>query len=219
VHTRVAKLAKREDLHGSGPVRYRIDGPPEAPTGAIIAIDYTEAPVPNHYYVADYFQVFDQDPQILFVFGKTDFPETGRLRNKLEIYFPSYFFVKQLWISSRAFHEALRRFTVDRGYSPVPAGTIPGTTEKVQTLHSNNVLMVQSGGECMMDFFYLSPRDFYLKTQKKQNVDLEALVRVIISHTLLLGFLDACEPIAQALATKYESDENAGQAVESGGAS
>jgi len=197
-------------------VRYRIEGPPGAPTSAIISIDYTDAPIPSHYYVADCFDVVNQEPLILFVFGKTNFPDVEHLRSKLEIYFPSFFFAKQLWDSSRVFHEGLRKFVKDQGYSPTAPRAMPETVDKVQTLQSNNVLMVQSGGECMMDFFYMSPRDFYLRAQKQLNVDLEALVRVIIPPTLLLGLLDACAPIAQTLAGKYESDkiESSNEALE-----
>ncbi len=197
------KLAKRTDFVGTGPVRYRLEGPPEAPTSASIAVDYSEAPVPEHYYVADYFEVANLDPQVLFIFGKLNHPRQDQLRNKLEIYFPAIFFVQQLWKSSREFHQTLRTFVQQHGYKRADAGALAGTTEKVQTQHSNNVLIALSGGECMMDFFYLSPRDVTINIRKRQNIHLEALVRVISPPTVLLGFLDACEPIADALVPKF----------------
>lgn len=198
-----AKLVRREQLAGSGPVRYRIEPRAGGLTSAMLAIDYSEAGVPPHYYVADYYEVANLDPRILFTFGKLDFPSDSRLRNKLEIDFPALLFVGQLWRSRAEFHKTLRVIVDQLGYKPVPPGTLSERVDKVQTLHSNNALMIQSGGECMIDFYYLSPRDMALKAPKAEPVQLEPLVRVITSENLLLGFLDACEPIAESLKTKY----------------
>ncbi len=203
-----AKLTKHEEFTGTGPVRYRLEGPADGPTGATISIDYTEAPVPEHFYVADYFRVINLEPQVLFVFGKWEDPEKcQKLRNKLEIYFPAVFFVKQLWKSSREFHQTLRSFVEQYGYAAGAPGALTEGADKVQTIHSNNVLMVLSSGEAMMDFFYLSPREMYFKPRKKRNIELEPLVRVIIAPTLLLGFLDGCQPIAESLRAKFPAEE------------
>ncbi|MHB8526658.1 MAG: hypothetical protein ACYDD2_10945 [Candidatus Acidiferrales bacterium] len=210
-----AKLAKPDNLRGSGPVHYRVDGPSDAPLAIAISIDYSDAPIPDHYYLADYFEVVDQDPQMLFLFGKRDYPKRSELRNKIEVYFPSPFFIKQLWRGSREFHANLRKSIELTGYKSDQPQGISSATEKVQTLQANNVLIVQSGTECLMDFYYLSPRDLYVKVRKKQDLDLQPLVRVIMTHTLLLGFLDACEPIANALILKYPDREDANEIVES----
>jgi hypothetical protein len=83
---------------------------------------------------------------VLFVFGKLNSPKGNELRNKLEIYFPALYFVKQLWKSSRDFHRALAEFVDKNGYVGARPGSIAETPDKVQTLQSNNVLMVLSGG-------------------------------------------------------------------------
>jgi len=49
----VSKLARPHEVIGSGTIRYRYIGPHEAPTGLVLAVDYTDAPVPQHYYVSD----------------------------------------------------------------------------------------------------------------------------------------------------------------------
>ena len=51
-----AKLSKTEFV-GSGPVRYRIVELPDDKSVVAIQIDYTDAPVPKHYYLADYFRI------------------------------------------------------------------------------------------------------------------------------------------------------------------
>ena len=52
-----AKLVRRDQFLGSGPVRYKIETGSDGRISAKLAIDYAEAPVPLHYYVADYFEV------------------------------------------------------------------------------------------------------------------------------------------------------------------
>lgn len=182
---------------------------------AKLMVDYADAPVPEHYYVADYFEVVNLDPQVLFIFGKLTYPGQNVLRNKLEIYFPALVFITQFWHSRREFHKTLRAFVSQAGYEPVRPGNFSGAVEKVQTIHSNNALMILAGGECMLDFFYISPRDLALKTPKGQNITLEPLVRVIASPNLILGFLDACEPIAELLQPKFGEQEEAHEIVES----
>lgn len=198
-----AKIVRRDEFQGTGPVRYKIQSGPHGVQHAFLTIDYADAPVPAHYYVADYYEVANLDPRILITFGKLNHPRNDTLRNKLEIDFPAMTFVTQFWKSREDFQKLLRTFVEMFKYKPIPPGKIDSQIEKVQTLHSNNAMMVLSGGECMIDFFYLSPRDMTLKTAKSENLSLEPLVRVIVSPDLLLGFLDACQPIADELAPKY----------------
>jgi hypothetical protein len=210
-----AKLVRRDQFLGSGPVRYKIETGSDGRISAKLAIDYAEAPVPLHYYVADYFEVANLDPRVLFVFGKLNYPDRTRLRNKLEIDFPALLFIAQFWKSRAQFQETLRAFNRQLGYEPVRSGNISEAVDKVQTIHSNNALMILSGGECMIDFFYLSPRDLSLKAPKGHDIALEPLVRVITAPDLLLGFLDACEPIAESLMRKFGGDEGEDEALES----
>jgi hypothetical protein len=197
------KLVRRDQFAGSGPIRYKIESGKDGVQTAMLAIDYADAPVPPHYYVADYFEVANLDPKILFTFGKLNYPNDKQLRNKLEIDFPALLFIAQLWASRSEFHKNLRTYVKQFGYEPVKPGNLSDPVEKVQTIHSNNALMIQSGGECMIDFFYVSPRDMALKAPKNERISLEPLVRVITAENFLLGFLDACEPIAESLLPKY----------------
>lgn len=210
-----AKLARRDQFAGTGAVRYQIETVKGGFMHAKLAIDYSDAQVPSHYYVADYFEVANLEPQVLFIFGKLNYPSQDQLRNKLEIDFPALLFVEQLWKSRFEFHKTLRAFVNQLGYQPAKPGNITGTVDKVQTIHSNNALMILAGGECMIDFFYMSPRDLSLRAPKGESVSLEPLVRVIASPNLLLGFLDACEPIAESLMHKFGGKEEEHEALES----
>lgn len=209
----MTKLAKSSDFLGTGPVQYQLEGPIESPTNIQLKVDYTDAPVPRDYYVADYFYVEDHDPNVLFVFGKLDGSNgTVKLRTRLEIHFPALFFVNQLLASSKKFHESVRAYAQRFQYEATKAGEKNVSAEKTQTLHSNNVLMCLSGGDSVMDFYYISPRDMYFKPRNNRNIELEPLARVIIDPPTLLGFLDECSKIAGPLISKFAETSKLGEA-------
>ncbi len=207
------QLAKADRYNRSGPVRYVVQEAKHGkPSVVSLGIAYDEAPVPSSYYVADYYQVVPLDLEVLLIFGKLDHPNVEKLRNKIEVYFPAELFVRQLWKSSREFQKTLEAY-VEKGHSQaVGPGAISPQTDKVQTLHSNNVLMVLSAGHCIMDFFYISAKDLWLKPPKNEAIGIEALVRVITSGALVLGFLRECDKIAGGLIEKLGielEDDNA----------
>ena len=191
---------------GKGPVRYIVhrSGQPNS-SEVSISVDYTEVPVPQLYYVADFFEVHDLGTSVLLVFGKRDGPQTSRLRTKLEVYFPINLFVAQLWASSRVFHKSLQEELAQQDLaSPSLPSIGDDGAEKVQTIQANNVLIARTGWEAVLDFYILSAREIALKTRKKKPVALEPLARInFISLTLLLEFLNECDRVAEPLATKF----------------
>lgn len=207
-----SKLAKHSDFIGNGPVQYQLNGPIDAPTGVQVRIDYADAPIPRDYYVADYFFVENRDPDVLFVFGKL--AAKGNLRTRLEIVFPAGFFINQLLASSREFHAKLREYVDKLAYHAQQPGDHSLEADKEQTLVSNNVLMVLSAGDSLMDFYYISPRDMYYKPRNRRDIELEPLARVLLNPPMLLGFLDECERISPPLKRKFTELENE-QKVES----
>lgn len=190
-------------MNRQGPVRYVVHETPEGQPGMLtLGVAYDEAPVPEHYYVADYYQVIVSDFSVLLIFGKLDHPQVDRLRNKVEIYFPVENFVRQLWNSSRQFQTSLEKYVTDNKAEPVKASKVPAQTDKVQTFQSNNALMVQATGDCIIDFFYISPKDLWLKPIKSEPIGMEALVRVMVTASVMLGFLHECDKAAQELIDK-----------------
>ena len=209
----MAKTLAERDFIGKGPVRYRLDSPTRGQnksTGITLEIDYSELPVPNHYYVADFFCVRNLQSSVLLVFGKLDnLGKNNRLRTKLEVYFPSDMFVRQLWNSSRIFHEALRNDVEKLGFAiPEPGSLELSTPDKVQTIQANNVLMARSGLETVLDFYTLSPKEIAFKTRKRKPVNLEPLARIIfVGLPVLLGFLNECDSVASALAVHFPVEQ------------
>ena len=147
----------------------------------------------------------------MLIFGKLDHPNVERLRNKIEVYFPAEIFVRQLWKSSRDFQKVLEEYVEKSHAQAVGPGVVSAQTDKVQTLHSNNVLMVLNAGHCIMDFFYISAKDLWVKPLKNEAIGIEALVRVITSGAVVLGFLRECDRIAgelvERLGIKLEADD------------
>jgi len=202
------KPIKKSDIIGSGPVQYMIG----KPGGALsLKVDYSEAPVPPHYYVADYFYVKLVGFRVLIVFGKFD--EAGKeLRNKLEIYIPVTSFLRQMHVSSREFHQTLREAATKFQFQPIGAGSLDVGLDKnqgkVQSIQSNNVLMAFVDMDCMLDFFYLSPRELHFNPPKRKDIELQALIRVMIDPPTMLGLLNECEIIAKELEAKLPKGQD-----------
>jgi len=185
----------------SGPVKYVVRGPADQPTGLMLSIDYEDAPVPDRYYVADWYDVSERDLDVVLSFGSLD--RGNKLRSKIEIIFPCFNFVNQLWRSSKEFHVNLHKFLTELKLQPVAHKDAELSTDKLQTLISNNVLMVWTGTECLLDFFYISPKDLWSKPKRGERLELEAVVRVLVSPTLLDGFLGVCDDTAAHVSERF----------------
>ena len=203
----MSKLAKAQQIVGDWPIRYKTVGSKENPA-LMMQIDYEQAPVPAHYYTADYFQLEPLETQVLIIFGKLDHPQKDRLRNKIEIYFPADAFVQQLWKSSRDFEKSLAGFIDKAKTQIVGPSSFPPVTDKVQTLQSNNVLMVLSTNQTMMDFFYISVKDLWLRPQRNQPIGMEALVRVMCEPPMLMGFLQEASKIVDRYKGRFGIEES-----------
>jgi hypothetical protein len=199
----LAKLTKTDEWITSGAVRYRpLASSSGLGIGIEIGLDYAKAPVPDHFYFADYVSVDEDASQVMFTFGKLDKPHTDRLRSKVEIYFNPVMFVKQYWVQTRELHSLLAKHLDEQGLKPLQRFPLL-EAPKVQTFQSNNVSMIMSEGESIIDFFYLSPKDIFYKPQKGEKIDIEALVRIILSPSLLLLLLVESQPLAEKLLPKY----------------
>ena len=199
----MAKLVKADHWNTSGAISYRLLGS----AGIEIGMDYSKAPVPNHFYFADYLSVDEDSSQVMFTFGKLDKPLTGVLRSKVEVYFNPVLFIKQFWTSTRDMHKLVRELGKVRGFQNMPHSELL-PAPKVQTFQANQISMLMTEGECIADFFYLSPKDIFYNPQKNEKLDLEALIRIILSPPLVLSLLDQSEPIAEKLLPLY-GDKNA----------
>jgi len=196
------QLARTAEWVTSGAVRYRPIASTGVFTGVEIGLDYAKAPVPSHFYFADYLSVDEDSSQVMFTFGKLDKPRTDRLRSKVEVYFNPVMFVKQYWNQTREMQSQLEKYVQEHGLKPVePIPLLEAP--KVQTFQANNVSILMTEGESMMDFLYLSPKDLFSKPQKGEKIDVEALVRILLSPSLLLLMFTQSQPLAEKLLPRY----------------
>lgn len=183
-------------LVGTGPVQLKILQVATDRMLVEMGVDYEKAAVPDRAYYADYCDVQKARTGFSLTFGKLA-PGTLRLRTKIEISFPAQMFARQLWGSSRALHETVRKLVRDE--STEPLGGIEDT-DMVQTFRSNNVFMGVWGEDALMDFYYISPRDMHIvRTRQRGMIALDPVVRVVMSTSLIFEFLEKCKPLAEAV--------------------
>lgn len=190
---------------GRGPVHFRAKRLADDVMAIEMGVDYEKAPVPERFYYADMCDVVKDRVGLSLQFGKL-IPGTSQLRTKVEIGFPEDQFVRQLWRSSRSFHETVRRIV--NGVLP-PEIMKLGVTDKVQALRSNNVFMAVIGNEAVMDFYYISPGDIhYVQAQKKHEVQLEPVIRIMLGTAVLYEFLEKCRPYADEFSALLLDEEH-----------
>ena len=192
------------EVSGKGPVRLRVTAVDSTTATLEIGVDYALAPVPGLHYDADYSDVVEGRTGVVLVFGKLR-PGGKDLRTKIEIAFSAEYFVKQVWRSSRGFHETVRRLSAGKELAAVDS---PQETERVQCFRSNNVFMAVLGEEAVLDFYYISPGDIHLaQKERRPDISLEPIVRVLVSTPVLLEFLEKCRPFAERWRAAFEEEE------------
>jgi len=180
----------------SGPVHFRIVHDAGYQTMAEIGVDYSKAEVPDRAYYADYVDAQRGRSGINLLFGKL-VPRLAQLRTQVEVIFPDDMFLRQLWGTTREVHKVLLERRPKWRIEPIENAI---ETDKVQTFRSNNVFIGTWGDEAVCDFYYMSPRDFYLvKSGGKARVGLEPVIRIVLYPGLLLEFFEKCKELVPAL--------------------
>jgi hypothetical protein len=181
---------------GQGAVRLRVmqTGPTE--NTLALRVEYDKAEVPARAYYADYSDVIQGRSGISLIFGKLR-PGTSVLRNKVEIVFPEDFFIRQLWKNSRALHKKMDEELKDSRLEPITDLT---DTETVQAFRANNVMMLGTKDDGVLDFYYIAPTEIhYAYVKKKTDIALDPVIRIVLSGALLLEFMERCGKIVEHL--------------------
>jgi hypothetical protein len=193
----------------SGPVKIKITQSTEDHGMVEMWLDYEKAQVPSRAYFADYVDVIEGRADITLVFGRLK-PGTSRLRSQVEISFARESMVTQVWQSARELHAVLQKGKKQE--LPPIEGLEP--SELVHTSRANNVFMAVMGEEAILDFYYIAPSDIhFVKLGRRDNVNLEPVIRVSAPSPLVLEFLDKCGevvakiPKAEAIIRREEEDK------------
>ncbi|MBI3935028.1 MAG: hypothetical protein HY316_10080 [Acidobacteria bacterium] len=158
-----------------------------------MGVDYQKAAVPDRAYYADYCDVVKDRTGIVLLFGKL-IAGTTRLRTMIEIAFPREMFQRQLWHTSSGFRATLRSMPQEVRVEPLKDVE---PTDKVQTFRSNNVFMGLWGEDSVMDFYFISPRDFYSWKSSGSEITLEPVVRVVLATGVMFEFFEKCETFVE----------------------
>ena len=181
---------------GNGPVRLRVTQTGPSENTLALRVEYDKAEVPSRAYYADYCEVIQGRSGISLMFGKLK-PGTSVLRNKVEIVFPEELFVRQLWKNSRELHEKMRDDLMRRPLEPIADLR---DTEVVQAFRANNVLMLGTRADGVLDFYYIAPTEIhYAYAKKKTDIALDAVIRIVLSGGLLFELLEKCGGIVGRL--------------------
>ncbi|HLH20736.1 MAG TPA: hypothetical protein VKX45_26145 [Bryobacteraceae bacterium] len=181
---------------GTGAVRLRVTqtGPKE--NTLALRVEYDKAEVPARAYYADYCDVIRGRSGISLIFGKLK-PGTSVLRNKVEIVFPEDLFIRQLWKNSRELHAKLSEDFKEHPLDPVMDLK---DTDTVQAFRANNVMMLGTKDDGVLDFYYIAPTEVhYAYAKKKTDIALDPVIRVVLSGGVLFEMLERCGKIVERL--------------------
>jgi len=188
-----------------GPVQFSF-GPSSLGLGVSqsqVRFDYSQAQIPSRAYFADYCDVKRLRNRVALTFGKLNAAGTA-LRTQVEIAFPQQMFDRQLWASSVALRDLLRKFALG---SPLERQQTLSESEKLQTFAANNLFMAANDEDAVLDFYYLSPRSAYLQSVGGSSaIDFEPVIRISSDSALLLEFFERCEPHVKE--KHYESTQH-----------
>lgn len=182
------------ELTQDGPVSLRVREIDASTSLLELAVDYEKADIPARAYAADFCNIIKTQTEFAIVFGKLA-PGTKKLRNKVEIAFQRHSFGHQMWASSRQLHEALKQsknaYLLDL--------TDVEDSETVQSFRANNAFMAGLGEEALVDFYYIPPNEIdYVRRGKRRKVALDPVIRIVMSVSLLLNFVDKIDALVVA---------------------
>ncbi len=191
------------EVSGKGPVKLRITPVDATSANLEVGVDYSLAEDPSRHYDADYCDVVASRTGVTLIFGRLK-PNIVELRSKIEVAFSDDNFMRQIWFQTRGIHATARSSTMGNALEPLSGLPDP---DKVQCFRANTVFMALLVGESVIDFYYISPGDIHLaRVQRKVEIPLEGVVRVVLSTPLLLEFLDKCQPLADHLSPRFPEE-------------
>jgi hypothetical protein len=131
------------------------------------------------------------------------------LKTRLEVRYPPEDFVNHFWKNSRGFHEKLRTFVNRWPQTNTSTPEVQDwTAEKDHSEWVNFDYMAHSGTEGTIDFFHMPPSGIarYSQTNKPEVLELNPVVRVLLTSSELLRLLDRCESFVAEIEASMPSE-------------
>lgn len=182
-------------MHGKGPVRYSRTGGKDSPLA--LGIDFRFARVPEAYTYADCVSLkYEKELAIATIlFGQADV-NSGKVRECISMVIPSAALFGQFQPSAKGVEETLAAQLKFLNLQAVRR-SVPTEATVSATRFANVIFLSTSAGEGSLDFYYMPGRDIYFAKQHGTDIELEPIIRVIISLPVLQYLLELCRPYAQ----------------------
>jgi hypothetical protein len=194
--TKRNKEPKATKVFGSNGVLYRFLAGEQGPIE--IKIDFGAVPIPASYYYADSL-LLRLDPDLcmsLLSFGRRD-ANTNKFADRIDVAIPTKSLFGPFWSSSRAVEDTVDKLLETSGVSVPKLTPVSSPDSLAATVFANTIFAAVGENESTLDFYHLSPREVHLAKTQKKDMQLEPVVRVIVSTVLTKIFFDTLRPYAE----------------------
>jgi len=194
--TKRSKEPKATKVFGSNGVFYRFLAGEEGPIE--IKIDFGSVPTPASYYYADSLLLnLDQDLRMsLLSFGRRD-ANTNKFADRIDVAIPTKSLFGPFWASSRDIEKTVDKILEASGVSVPKPNPVSSPESLAATVFANTIFAAVGETESTLDFYHLSPREVHLAKTQKKDIQLQPIIRVIVSTVLTKVFFDTLRPYAE----------------------
>ena len=191
-----AKAPKAEKVFGANGVSYTF---PQGEGGPIqIRIDFAQVPEPAGYYYADAF-LLNSDTSLqmsVLTFGRRD-AASNEFGDRIEVVMPTKSLAPFL-SSSQEVEKAVDKIIASLGTTSQPRPiTLAKAFVPAPTLYANAIFVAVGDGESVFDFYHLSPRQTHFAKSQKLAMQIQPIVRVVLSSVLTKYFFEVLRPFVQ----------------------
>lgn len=192
---KVTKSKGTKPVYGTGGVSYSFVGDEGGPIE--IRIDFSMVAVPPGYCYADALTLSldDQLRMATLSFWRRAL-KGKRSSDRVDIVMPKKSLLGQFWTSSREVEKTLDQ-ALGSGWSAptTDPATIPDETAAI--LFANAIFSAVGEGESTLDFYHLAPREVHLAKTHKKPMEIQPVIRVIMSSVLTKHFFEELRPFAE----------------------
>ncbi|HXC34214.1 MAG TPA: hypothetical protein VNZ56_17185 [Verrucomicrobiae bacterium] len=192
-HSRRSAKPKLRRVYGSNGVFYTFPEGEGEGKPIQIKVDFSQVAEPTSYYYADavYVSMDTDNGMAVISFGRRD-TDTGKFVDRIEIIMPVRSLLGAFWASIT---QARVEETVDKILAATGAVTkvrpIPAPpSEFAPSFFANTIFLSAGDGESSLDFYHVPPRAIHLAKERRKNIQLVPVIRVLASTVLTKHFFD-----------------------------
>ena len=132
----------------------------------------------------------------LLSFGRRD-TNTNKFADRIEVAIPMKSLFGPFWVSSRDVEKTVDMVLKASGVSAPKPEPVSSPESLAPTVFANTIFAAVGETESTLDFYHLSPREVHLAKTQKKDIQLQPVIRVIVSTVLTKVFFDTLRPYAE----------------------